>query len=294
MTAEQGATVTALPAQSPEMSLPFDEHLLARGLSPKTVKDYLRELTWAEAWFSANGFDLVRAVPSQLVAYAETRPHTSGVRAHLRSALRYWWEWQGVRGWPDAIRVPATKPMTCKALEDPEAKAVIQAARDWWRAGTAVLVMAYLGLRNAETAGLRWDGFDEATEWYSLVGKGNRQRTLPVHPILAGELDGHRNGSPWVFEGRFGGPVSHGAIWNWVGDVAEAAGVEGRVWPHRIRHTTLAMMNDVTGDLRTVQAFAGHSRPETTAGYTRTTTRRLRAASDALDYGEDVVIEGGG
>ena len=39
--------------------------------------------------------------------------------------------------------------------------------------------MAYLALRNKEVAGLRWDGFDDPMESYTLVGKGNRTRTVP-------------------------------------------------------------------------------------------------------------------
>lgn len=280
------ATVTALD-ESKSPQLPFDEYLLARGLSPKTIREYLAEIRRVAAFFDIQGLDLLEALPSQLVAYAETRPNTPGVRGHIRSALRYWYEWQGVRGWSEAIKLPAVPTMTCKALEDPEARAVVQTARSWWREGTAVLFIAYLGLRNAEVAGARWDGFDKSMEWYTLVGKGNRQRTVPVHPVLVDELEGRLRGpSPWIFEGRFGGPVSHTSVWNWVRAVAEAAGVEGHVWPHRLRHTVLAMMNDATGDLRTVQTFAGHSRPETTAGYTRTTTQRLRTASDALNYGD--------
>ncbi len=53
---------------------------------------------------------------------------------------------------------------------------------------------------------------------------------------------------------------------------------------HQLRHTALSTMNDMTGDLRTVQYFAGHSRPETTSNYTRVSGRRLRAAVESLDY----------
>ena len=268
-----------------EPVLPYDEYLLGRGLAEKTAVDYMREVRLVLAWFDVQHLDLAAALPSQLIAYAETRPNTPAVRAHLRSALRYWWEWRGVRGWPDAIRVPTNRPMTCKALDDVDARAMISAAREWWREGTAVLCMAYLALRNKEVAGLRWDGFDEEMEWYTLVGKGNKTRTIPVHPVLAGELQEHRSDYPYAFPGRSSGHVSHSTISNWVNKVALEAGVKEKVWPHRLRHTTLAMMNDNTRDLRTTQAFAGHAKPETTAGYTRATAKNLRAASDALDFG---------
>lgn len=274
-----------LPPVAPVVS--FDEYLLGRGLAEKTVSDYMREVRWALAWFDAQNLDLADAVPSQLIEYADTRPNTPSVRAHLRSALRYWWEWREVQGWPDAIRVPTNRPMVCKALDDSDIHAMVNAARGWWKEGTAVLCMAYLALRNKEVAGLRWDGFDDPMEWYTLVGKGNKTRTIPVHPVLVRELQEHRNDYPYAFPGRAADGkthISHATISNWVNKVALKAGVKEKVWPHRLRHTTLAMMNDNTKDLRTTQAFAGHSRPETTSGYTRATAKNLRAASDALDF----------
>lgn len=238
----------------------------------------------AETWCTAEGLELTEATPSQIAEYATTRPNTPSVRSHLRSALKRWYDWRETSGPYRAVRVPREGPMVCKALEPSEARDMVKTSMGWWRAGTAVLVGCYLGLRNEEIAAMRWDGFDSAFTWYTLVGKGNRQRTLPVHPTLASELRGRENGSPYVFEGRFGGHVSHATIWNWVRAVADEAGVEGEVYPHRLRHTALATANDNTGDLRAVQAFAGHSKIETTSGYTRTTADKLRAVSQSLDY----------
>ncbi|MDP8937455.1 MAG: tyrosine-type recombinase/integrase [Actinomycetota bacterium] len=87
----------------------------------------------------------------------------------------------------------------------------------------------------------------------------------------------------YVFPGRFGGPVTPATIWDWIRYVADDAGL-GKVPPHVLRHLCLATQNDATGDLRTVQHFAGHSNPQTTSGYTRSTNRRLRAAVLAIDY----------
>jgi hypothetical protein len=173
--------------------------------------------------------------------------------------------------------------MTCKALEDDQARLLFTKAEEiGWRAGTAVEVMLSLALRNEECASMRWDGLSEDWTSYTLVGKRNKQRTLPVAPELAAKLNQHRTDSPWVFEGRNGGYVSHQTINNWVQRVAREAGLTERVYPHRLRHTSLASMNDDTKDLRTTQEFAGHSRPETTSGYTRTTRKRMESAAVSL------------
>jgi integrase/recombinase XerC len=272
----------------PAPSVPYAEYLLGQGKSAKTVREYEREVTLALTWFESLGLDLANAIPSQLQEYAETRPNTPSVRAHLRSALRHWWEWQQLDGWPNAIDVPAPARMVCKALTEAETQRLVHAARGWWREGTAVLVGIHLGLRNAELRSMRWDGFDPSMEWYSFIGKGNKERTVAVSDALLRELEPHRLPSGFVFEGRFGGPVSHGAIWNWVRAVAREAGVTTEVWPHRLRHTFGATALDETGDLRAVQDAMGHARPETTAGYTRATAARLRKVADAVARGVSI------
>lgn len=261
----------------------YADHLVGQGFKAKTVREYRREVEWAKAWFDARGLSLRTATPSQVAEYADTRPHTPGVRSHLRAALVHWWDWQGVDGWPKAIDVPSEGERICKALDPSDATAIVKTAMGWWRPGTAVLIGAYLGFRNEEIATLRWESFDRDLEWCRIVGKNSKQRTVAVPKPLADEL-APRRAKGYLFVGRTGGHVSHTAIWKWVRQVADAAGVEERVWPHRLRHTFAATANDNTGQLRAVMTAMGHSRPETTARYTRTTGDALRLVADSLDY----------
>jgi integrase len=78
--------------------------------------------------------------------------------------------------------------------------------------------------------------------------------------------------------------VAPATVWDWTGQVAEAAGL-GHVRTHQLRHTSLTTALDATENLRAVMEFARHERPQTTAGYTRTTKDQLRRVSDALDFG---------
>lgn len=140
-----------------------------------------------------------------------------------------------------------------------------------------------------EIARLRWEDFDDDAEgrpaWVQVHGKGDRVAWVPVHPLLAIVLERWRRPEGWLFEGRDPArPVSAATIWAWVRQVAAEAGV-GLVPAHVLRHTCLAECNDRSGDLRTVQEIARHSRPETTAGYTRTTAARMAAVIAMIDYG---------
>ena len=72
-------------------------------------------------------------------------------------------------------------------------------------------------------------------------------------------------------------------IWTWSKEVARVAGIE-TFTTHQLRHTSLTTALDNTGNLRSVMEFARHTKPETTAGYTRTTKAHLRAVMEALEY----------
>ncbi len=117
-----------------------------------------------------------------------------------------------------------------------------------------------------------------------MLGKGNLPASLPVHPAVNRALEDLPRINEWVFPGRKrGGPIRAATAWDWVRQVAEQAGV-ANVTPHRLRHTALSVANDRTGDLRAVMEFARHVRPETTAGYTRTTARRMLNVVDSIVY----------
>lgn len=152
---------------------------------------------------------------------------------------------------------------------------------EWITAGPAVGFLAGRGVvasRKGLRARAERGGFPPGT---AVRGRDGVWRFAPA----ALEVIGAAVNSPWLFPGHGGRDhVSPQTIWNWVGQVAAAAGVTERVWPHRLRHTAIALVNDTTGDLRAAQEFARHQRPETTAVYTRVTEQRLQRAVASLDY----------
>lgn len=271
------------------MTARLREQLVARGLSRNTVRQYLAVIDDAERFCEQRGTDLRLASAVVVADFADSRPLSWSSRKLVRSALSHYWAATRRKSPPlGAIRVPPKPDMVCLALEEDDARILAKAARARGDlAGLAVLLTIYLGLRRAEIAGLRWSNFDGAG-WIRIIGKRDREGRLPVHPHVLAALAATERAGPWIFPGRPGvrDHVAPATIWHWHRAVAIEAGV-GAVPPHRGRHTCLATANDRTGDLRAVQDFARHTRPETTAGYTRTTKRRLTAVMEALDYGDD-------
>jgi integrase/recombinase XerC len=264
----------------------YSEYLIGLGLAPRTVRVYERKVGRALVWFAAHDLDLGDAAARDVFTFASETANSNSTRVQIRCALKHWWQFRGVAGPADAVRVPPAPDMVCRALEADEAAAMVKVAVGWYPQGLAALFGLAMAMRREEIAAAQWSRFDPRFDWYTVLGKGDRTRRLPVHPVLAVEVRRLRRiDRNWIFPGRVGiRPHVHPAtVWDWTKQVAETAGVEGFT-THRMRHTALAEMNDQLGDLRATMVFAGHRRPETTAGYTRTTARRLREASDSLSY----------
>lgn len=264
----------------------YEEYLVGLGLSGKSTRLYAKHIERAQQWIRFNTHTTLHwAGPSELADYAQTLPASHATRGQVVAALKHYWEMLGRQNPPlRAVRVPPAPEMICRAIDQHQVRNLVKTAAGWWPEGGVVLVGLYLALRRFEIAKMEWSRFDDRLEWYTVTGKYDKTATLPVHPLLAAELDGRQDGSRWVFPGRYKGRhIADATVGAWVSEVGEYAGIDN-LEPHELRHTALATANDNTGNLRSVQTFARHSKPQTTSGYTRTTATRLREVSDALDY----------
>lgn len=258
--------------------------LLALGLAPKTARLYARAIEAAERWCEELGL-VLETLPAELVVeYAATVPLSHSSRTIARAALRHYWDHVGRADPPlKAIRVPPEPRHVCRALEEGDARILAKAARARGdRKGLAVILGLYQAMRREEIATMPWAWLRDDGH-IRVMGKGAVERRLPLHPVAAQALTWVPRSGAYVFAGRYGGPVTPATVWAWVREVSSDAGVPV-IPPHVLRHTSLATANDNTGDLRAVQAFAGHAKPETTAGYTRANGRRLAAVVASLDY----------
>jgi len=262
----------------------FRDYLTGVGLGDKTVRLYARKLEQAAAWCLTHGTSLYAISASEVATMCTIWPNTASTRGHVRTALRYYWQHVGRPDPPvGAVRVPPQPRGRCTAVAPEQARDLVKLSMGWQPEGTAVLLGLYLALRSSEIAAVQWSRFT-ADGWYRVTGKGDVTADLPVHPILAAELDRVKRFGDWVFPGeRRRDHVSPATIWNWVQTVAEAAGV-GHIRVHDLRHTAIATVHDTTGDLRAASVFARHAKIQTTVRYTRTTSAKLIDAVNSLDY----------
>lgn len=153
----------------------------------------------------------------------------------------------------------------------------------------AILETLYAsGCRVSEVAGLRLGDVDLARGWVRCVGKGDKQRMVPLgqkgrqalelylkewRPQLAARSPESKDA---LFLTNRGRPVRRSLIWKLVKTCAMQAGLPSSVSPHTLRHSFATHLLAGGADLRVVQELLGHSSIATTQIYTRVEISRLK------------------
>lgn len=151
----------------------------------------------------------------------------------------------------------------------------------------AILEVAYAsGLRLAELRGLRLECLHLEAGFLSVIGKGNKERVVPVgsHAVEsiqrylgAGRAKFVRPKSPGVlFLTKRGTQFSAPTMWRRIKARVRHAGIGRNVTPHMLRHSFATHLLEHGADLRIIQEMLGHASISTTELYTHVTGQRLR------------------
>lgn len=142
------------------------------------------------------------------------------------------------------------------------------------------------GIRVGELCGLDVDDVDDSRQVLRVIGKGNKQRTVPFgRPAARALLDWLRDGRPRVATaasgsalllGARGGRLDQRMARTVVGKAVDAVGGPA-MGPHGLRHSAATHLLEGGADLRIVQELLGHSSLATTQLYTHVSVERLRA-----------------
>ena len=159
----------------------------------------------------------------------------------------------------------------------------------------AALGVAYgAGLRVSEVAHLKVDDIDSKRMLIRVEqGKGGRDRNAMLSPQLLELLrlwwrEGKRRGvmfpHGWLFPGRsYTDPISSRQLHRAVQEAAEITGIRKRVSPHTLRHSFATHLLEQNVDIRAIQVLLGHAKLDTTAIYTKVSTRTIHAVTGPLD-----------
>jgi integrase/recombinase XerD len=157
---------------------------------------------------------------------------------------------------------------------------------------TALLEVLYAtGMRVSEVAGLTLDDLDLGAGTLRCVGKGSKERVMPLYAEACNALSaylekgrpalcGHNADERTLFLNPRGEKLTRQGLWLIIKAYARQLGLEDRVTPHTLRHSFATHMLNGGAGLREVQRLLGHANISTTQVYTHITRERLREVYD--------------
>jgi len=180
------------------------------------------------------------------------------------------------------VRRPLPRPLSA----DDAARVLVQAGEhnvEWLGArDTALLTLLYgAGLRISEALGLK-RGDVPLGATLTVIGKGRKERSIPVLPLVAAALIDYAAKIPFtggpsapLFLSRRGLPMSAREAQSLMQTMRGRLGLPDKATPHALRHSFATHILQGGGDLRSVQELLGHASLSTTQIYTAMDTRQL-------------------
>jgi integrase/recombinase XerD len=269
---------------------------MERRLSPNTVAAYGRDVAELLA-----ALELApRAIRTEdIERYLAGRKELSKrSQARLLSSLRSFFDWLVLEGERkdnpcDRIDAPKLGRYLPEVLSVAEVTAILESvdtASGDWRAlrDRAILEILYgCGLRVSEACALQISHVYLKEGFVRVVGKGDKERLVPLGDIAAAAFARYLDARPAPAEPAFddvaflnknGRPLSRVAIFNLVKKQALVAGVNKEISPHTFRHSFATHLIENGADLRVVQEMLGHESILTTEIYTHIDTATWQAA----------------
>lgn len=294
----------AMAHSSPPLLDPLVERYLCQlrvegGLATNTLEAYRRDLLRLQGYLREHQFSMTDSIPphtvrSFLAALKQNALAAASV-ARILSAIRGWYRFlvreKIVEASPvrdvTATRRPVRLPRTLThqevtALLELPARDRLEDQRD-----RAMLELLYAsGLRVSELVGLHLSQIDMILGCVRVVGKGAKERVVPVGQT-ARELLGEyleqvrpallkRRLSRALFVSRRGQGLTRQACWKLLLQRARRAGISKPISPHMLRHSFATHLLEGGADLRAVQSMLGHADIETTQIYTHVERSRLK------------------
>jgi integrase/recombinase XerD len=271
--------------------------LLAAGRAPRTVDAYRRDLAILAKWL---GKPLASAQTPELERYvAELRAKglaATTIARRIAAARSFYRHLVLLGARPDnpaaALDLPRRTRTLPRTLSASEAERLVGAA-----AGTtpralrdqALVELLYgAGLRVSEAVGIEKGGVDLDERLVRCVGKGNKERVVPLgrpaaeairRYLARGRPHLDRRRRQELFLNAQGGGLTRAGAFVILRRLAGKAGLEPeRIHPHLLRHSFATHLLEGGADLRSVQEMLGHADLATTELYTHVSDKRRRDA----------------
>ncbi|MFO7276209.1 MAG: site-specific tyrosine recombinase XerD [Pseudomonadota bacterium] len=276
----------------------LDAVWMERGLSANTLAAYRADLTALNRWLAERGVPILETTRAHLQDFiawrvqAGARPRSTARQlSSFRRFFRYLAREGLIREDPTAqIAMPKIGRSLPKSLTEEEVEALLAAPEVDDPLGnrdrTMLEVLYATGLRVSELVNLRSSQVNLNQGVIRIVGKGNRERLIPLGEEAVRWLTeffrGPRNEillerqTDYLFPTRRGDRMTRQAFWHIIKRYARKAGVQKELSPHTLRHAFATHLLNHGADLRVVQMLLGHSDLSTTQIYTHVARERMK------------------
>lgn len=279
----------------------FEAYLrLEKGLSPNSILAYKRDVAKLRSYFESEGLknpvslmynDLAEFVhnASREMPNARSRARlTSGVKAFFRYLVMEDIRKDDPSELLETPRLPQRLPDTLSKDEIDKLLSAVDLSQPQGTRNRAILETMYAsGLRVSEVIGLKISHIYEEEGFIRVIGKGNKERLVPIGRealkhirIYRDEIRNHieiaSGHSDTLFLNRRGAGLSRVSVFNLVKDTAKKAGITKNISPHTFRHSFASHLVENGADLRAVQEMLGHESITTTEIYTHLDRTYLR------------------
>lgn len=257
-----------------------------RRMSPNTVASYCHDV---EGFLESCGLQPKDIETSHIEAYlgkVTAQGLSKRSTARLLSSLRSFFAWcveEGEIAENPCDRVDSPKmgkylPEVLSVKEVEDILESVDLKKPFGKRDRAILEVLYgCGLRVSEVATLRISHVFLDEGFVNVIGKGDKQRLVPLGEIAADAIRAYLPTRPdpaapnyddVLFLNRFGKPLSRISIFIMVKDQAMIAGIRKEISPHTFRHSFATHLIENGADLRIVQEMLGHESILTTEIYT--------------------------
>ena len=283
----------------------YEEHLvLVRNLSENSIRGYVSDLNSLLDHINKLGVrefkDLELKHIRSWLAYLQTKGASRSTLARRIVSVRAFTYWAASQGWIStdigaALEIPKPHRKLPEVLNKNEALTVVEAmqvkaAEEPSAANIrdlAIIEVLYAsGIRISELCGLNISDIDFSRNTLRVLGKGSKERVVPLGIPAVMALQNYLNSArkdfanvkskEAVFLGARGKRIDQRMARGVVYDAMSAIG--SRMSPHGLRHTAATHLLEGGADLRTVQEILGHSSLATTQIYTHVSPERLKEA----------------
>lgn len=273
---------------------------LERGLSLHSITAYELDFKRLKSYMDEHHIDVVHATFDHLQAFvydtfkniqsAKTQARLlSSIHSFYRFLLYHHYIEQDPSELLEMPRIEKRLPEVLSIEEIDSILAHIDMSKPEGHRNRAIIEMLYgSGLRVSELTDLRLSNLHRKEGYMRILGKGNKQRLVPISPEAERQLsywledrdllDIKPEASDIVFLNHYGRQLTRAMIFTIVKRLADAAGIRKTISPHTLRHSFATHLLQNGADLRIIQQLLGHESIVTTEIYTHVTIQDLRDA----------------